>query len=111
MGNQENSKLTKLLISLTEIGTFLVAIVAIVGGSLFLWHTYDEVIDYKTITGNSFPKNTLSHSIMTASVILLISFQCLRLAVITIDFFFRQNWAYFIMGVFIFSVIIYSLTI
>ncbi|WP_032113783.1 DUF1634 domain-containing protein [Candidatus Paracaedibacter symbiosus] len=104
-----NSKRIDLLMKLTEIGTFLVAVVAIIGGILFLWYDHAQVLNYHTLTVSSFPTTTVGHKIIVTSIVMLIAFQVFRLAVVTLDFASRSDWIYVAMGGFILLVMGYSL--
>lgn len=104
----QDSKSFPFLLKITEIGTVVVIIVALIGGTIFLGQNYDQVIDYKSLGPESFSGSTMSHQMITASIIMLIVFQCLRLLVLTMQFMYQRNWAYVAMGIFILSVITYA---
>lgn len=98
------------LIKLTEIGTLLVAIAAMIGGLLFLWQNGEQKLDsLKLTTLHPAHAITLGHKIVLTSVMMLIAFQIMRLLIIVFDFVNSRDWLYVGMGIFILSVIGYNL--
>lgn len=94
---------------LTETGTFLAAMIALVGGFLFLLQKGGQILDYSRLAHHSFSVMAVGHKITIASIGMLIALQIIRLIIVTLNFASERDWIYVVMGTFILVVIGYSL--
>lgn len=97
------------VLQITEIGTIIAGCMAVIAGILLVWNSPEMVLSYQPLKASSSALNILSQKIIYTSLVLLISLQVIRLAIITIDFANNREWMYVGMGGFILMVIIFSL--
>lgn len=98
-----------ILMRITELGTFIVALTAVIAGILLLWDNAAQVPNYQALTREIFSSTSLSHQIIMGSLFLLIGGQLLRLIIITCDFARNKEWIFVGMGGFILLIIGWSI--